>query len=232
MPKSLTSFYRRNLPHWQVEGASYFITFIVQGALPKAIVEIYKEEKRKLLEQAAKAYEKQINHDLIFTNSFMKIEKYLHAASGKDVHLLTSEEVQRIIIDSLLWFAKRGDIRLIAVCVMSNHVHLVIDQVKLPVEDLMKRHKSFTATMINRVLGRTGNTLWHQESFDHMPRTQAKVLQKTTYTINNAVAAGLVQFPADHTGTWWNEDVVVVDGTAVSWRVGADLPVGLKDIGR
>lgn len=43
------TFYRRNLPHWQPKGATYFITFILAGSLPgKALEKI--RHQRTLLE--------------------------------------------------------------------------------------------------------------------------------------------------------------------------------------
>jgi hypothetical protein len=36
--------YRRNLPHWRYEGATYFVTFRLHDSLPQAIARTMKEE--------------------------------------------------------------------------------------------------------------------------------------------------------------------------------------------
>ncbi len=45
-------FYRRNLPHWQPEGAYYFITFRLAGSLPKKAIAKLRQEQRTLLSLA------------------------------------------------------------------------------------------------------------------------------------------------------------------------------------
>ena len=41
-------YYRRNLPHIQPPGATFFITFNLTGSIPKHILQQYITEKRKL----------------------------------------------------------------------------------------------------------------------------------------------------------------------------------------
>lgn len=41
--------YSRNLPHWRQAGATYFVTFRLADALPKALVDQWDDEKRTWL---------------------------------------------------------------------------------------------------------------------------------------------------------------------------------------
>ncbi len=48
----------------------------------------------------------------------------------------------------------------------------------------------FTATKINRLLGRTGR-FWQQDGFDHLVRSQEQYEYLRKYIANNPVQAGL-----------------------------------------
>ena len=37
--------YRRNLPHWRVEGATYFVTFRLSDSIPVAIAQRWRDER-------------------------------------------------------------------------------------------------------------------------------------------------------------------------------------------
>jgi len=51
--------------------------------------------------------------------------------------------------------------------VMPNHVHLLILP-QVPVAQLMRWLKGSTAREANRILGRTGQPFWQDESWDHL----------------------------------------------------------------
>lgn len=42
------SFYRRNLPHVQPLGETFFVTFHLTGSLPKSVLQQYRTEKTQL----------------------------------------------------------------------------------------------------------------------------------------------------------------------------------------
>lgn len=62
----IKTFYKRNLPHFQPLGYSYFITVRLMGSLPKQVIERLKKEKEKELEWIAS-----------YNNNRVKTEKYL-----------------------------------------------------------------------------------------------------------------------------------------------------------
>ncbi|MEK6302578.1 MAG: hypothetical protein AABO41_17845 [Acidobacteriota bacterium] len=67
----------------------------------------------------------------------------------------------------------------------------------MPLKDITKRLKGYTALEANRALGRTGQTFWHQESFDHWARDEGEFYRIIAYIENNPVKAGLVLKPGD-----------------------------------
>lgn len=74
---------------------------------------------------------------------------------------------------------------------MPNHVHLLV---AFPSEDAMLEQcdswKHFTATKINRALGRKGR-FWLQDSFDHLVRSQQQYDYLGGYLANNPEKANL-----------------------------------------
>jgi putative transposase len=74
---------------------------------------------------------------------------------------------------------------------MPNHVHLLIlPQVPVPV--LMRWLKGSTARSANRILGRTGQPFWQDESYDHYLRSSTPIERTIAYIEGNPVSAGLV----------------------------------------
>jgi putative transposase len=83
--------------------------------------------------------------------------------------------------------------RLLAWCVMPNHVHVVIEQgADLP--GTVRRWKTWSARAINAHLGRSGR-VWRREYFDRFARNEEQLAATIHYVENNPVAAGLVGSP-------------------------------------
>jgi REP element-mobilizing transposase RayT len=101
-----------------------------------------------------------------------------------------------IVEEALLHFdAERY--RLIAWCVMPNHVHAMIAQVRgVPLDRVVHAWKSFTANQVNRLLRRSG-ALWQREYFDRYMRTDEQFWATKRYIELNPVAAGLCVAPTD-----------------------------------
>jgi len=110
----------------------------------------------------------------------------------------------------LLEHGKR--IRLYAVVVMPDHVHLLLlplrdpDGWPFPLVDVLQCMKSATAHRINKLLGLSG-PVWEEESFDHVLRSDESLKEKCEYIRQNPVRRGLVQRPEDYRWLWLNPDV-------------------------
>ena len=77
---------------------------------------------------------------------------------------------------------------------MANHVHVLIHPHVDP-SRLLKSLKGATAREANELLGRTGESFWQKESYDHWVRDQAEFERIRLYIENNPVKAGLVNAP-------------------------------------
>lgn len=90
---------------------------------------------------------------------------------------------------------------------MSNHVHVILSNPpEKPLVDtgaLMDRHKTFTASLCNQELNRTGASFWEPKYFDRTIR-QGAWLTGMWYVLNNPVKAGLVKTWQGWPGTYLN----------------------------
>lgn len=81
--------------------------------------------------------------------------------------------------------------RLIAWCVMPNHVHVMAEIVEgFRLGDIVASWKQFSARMANRHLGRTG-PFWRADYFDRYVRNDAHLVTAMQYIERNPVQAGL-----------------------------------------
>ena len=79
---------------------------------------------------------------------------------------------------------------------MPNHVHVLLDPA-ISLERITNSLKGVTAREANRILGRTGEHFWQDESFDHWIRNGAEFDRVRLYIERNPVTAGLVKNPED-----------------------------------
>lgn len=110
---------------------------------------------------------------------------------------LRSPGVARLVMEALVHGeTQRGLYRMLDFVVMSNHVHLLIETIE-PLQKITRLLKGYTARCANLVLGRTGQTFWQDESFDHWVRNSDEQERIIQYIENNPVTAGLVNKPED-----------------------------------
>ncbi len=75
---------------------------------------------------------------------------------------------------------------------MPNHVHLLISPTA-PLSQITKSVKGYSALSANKILGRTGEPFWRQESFDHWVRDSFEGRKIVRYIENNPRKAGLAE---------------------------------------
>jgi REP element-mobilizing transposase RayT len=109
--------------------------------------------------------------------------------SNRAEHVLDRPDVAAIIQGS--WFDLEEKIRLYALCIMKDHVHVVFrTKLGFALPDILESHKQYTARRINQLLGRSAR-FWQQESFDRVVRN-GKLESAIAYTLINPVKAGYV----------------------------------------
>jgi len=85
-----------------------------------------------------------------------------------------------------------------AYVVMANHLHVFLKpKLQVTIGSITKHLKGYTAREANRLVKRTGQTFWQDESFDHWSRDQKEFLRIVAYIENNPVKAGLVKSAED-----------------------------------
>jgi len=219
----MPDFYRRNLPHWIPEGAMYFITFRLANSLPVAVLQELQAQRER--EQSAirtrfsgRQREQELYH--LDKKYFGHFDAWLDRCLVESPRWLAEEKIAQIVAREI--HALDGQrYRLIACCLMPNHVHLVIDTAgytltlshdgptaTYPVTDTLKRLKGCTARLCNLALGRSGQ-FWHPESYDHVIRDQTEYERILWYVLNNPVKAGLAEHWEDWKYTFIGQDEAV-----------------------
>ena len=188
-----------NLPHWFQPGVTYFITFRTDDSMPADVLELWCRRREDWLQRhgidtrTSKWLDKlhalptaQLKE---FHNSFSR-ELMAQLDKGHGECVLKRPNMAKIVAESLRYDdGKRyllGDF-----VVMPNHVHVL--SCLLGETDLEKQcfsWKKYTATRINRSLGRSGR-FWQEESFDHLVRSPEQFEYLRKYIAENPIKAGL-----------------------------------------
>ena len=187
-------YYKRRLPHIQIAGATYFITFRLVNSLPTAVLNKLAEEKQKInklsVDQKETAYQAW----------FAKYDDYL----DKTLHgnpYLKNEQIANMIAESIQ-FRDGKTYDLISYCIMPNHAHLVFTPFeKLPgiyfgLTEILHSLKRYTARESNKILQKRG-AFWQDESYDHFIRDDTELERIVKYVLYNPVKADLVREQTD-----------------------------------
>jgi putative transposase len=185
---------RRNLPHWDTPGATYFVTFRLADALPAGELKKLEIACAAWLRAYGISHRRQVRllpdgaqHEFrrLFT---APEERWLDAGQGACV--LRDPQCREAVIEMMLLFdATRY--ALDEFVIMPNHVHALM----LPLGgnellDILATWKKFSARQINGLRKRSG-TLWQAESFDHIVRDRERLEKFRDYIRQNPVKARL-----------------------------------------
>jgi len=137
--KTYKTYYKRNLPHYQPLGYTFFVTYRLDGSLPVEVIERLKEEREKELKVIA-GYDNQKIRREKYKNYqsryFGKFDKLLDNASYGPTWL-KNEEVAQIVKDAMHYYDKKA-YDLICYTIMSNHVHQVFTPIVNRISDSTK----------------------------------------------------------------------------------------------
>jgi putative transposase len=203
--------YRRKLPHWRYEGASYFLTFRLHDSLPRGVMgtlHLEEEDWRRRIESERK----QMGGELSATTRrawedfqrehFVKLEAHLDACHGACE--LRDPCLRFVIRDALLHF-ENVRCRVGAFVVMPNHVHVLCHPFPgWRLEKLAGSWKRHSAAAINGRLTKTG-TLWQPETHDCIVRDGEHFRRAVRYILRNPVKAKL---PEDNATVWVSREIM------------------------
>lgn len=199
---------RRNLPHWDVPHAAYFVTTCLEGSIPaQGLLEI--ERYRSSLARRPRPPETSESDWALnqWKLAFARADQWLDCQPA--VRQLADERLARVVVSAIYFFAgERYD--LLAFVVMPSHFHWVFQPLpswveglkdaesekRSPRERIVHSLNRFTADACNQLLGKRG-TFWQHESYDHWVRDAEELERIMRYVEANPVKAGLVQTPED-----------------------------------
>lgn len=161
--------YRRRMPHYQPDGAIYFLTWRLHGSLP-AVAGILKSDPRP-------------------GHRFVLEDRELDRARFGPRWLQDTRIADFVAYAIKAGESERGFYTLHAWVVMPNHVHILITP-KVPLTSITRWLKGSTARSANQILGLTGQPFWQEETFDRWIRNGLQ-LRTIRYIEENPVTVGL-----------------------------------------
>jgi REP element-mobilizing transposase RayT len=180
---------RGYLPHWEMEGATYSVTFRLGDSLPQALLSQLDFERKDIMKTA-----QQMGRDLSeaermrLDDIYRQFDEALDAGYG--ACRLARPEVADMVYNALLHFEGER-YALESACVMPNHVHAVFAPLHgHDLADILHSWKSFTSKEANKLQGTTGQ-FWEREYFDRLIRNVSELERTVRYVVENPVKAGL-----------------------------------------
>lgn len=179
---------RGNLPHWDLAGATYFVTWRLADSIPKEKIERLQEEREQWLSHRDQPLCESDEQE--FHKRFSgKIDEWMDAGSGSCV--LRDGNVRSKVEESVRHFDGERYVQHSFV-IMPNHVHLLFSLAeKVALADLLHSWKSFSANRINKLLKKVGQVLWQKEYFDRLIRDWKHFGNCVRYIRNNPVKVNL-----------------------------------------
>jgi REP element-mobilizing transposase RayT len=181
---------RGYLPHWEVEGATYSMTYRLHDSLPLHVLERLREEREALTRQLTGGLREPtaIERFDIEEAFALRLDDELHVERG-ECHLRYPQLADRLVENLQHFNGNRYD--LFAWCVMPNHVHLVFRPFAGETLDrILHSWKSYTSHVASGIVGTT--TLWAREYYDRMIRDERHFCSSVAYVRNNPAKAGLM----------------------------------------
>ena len=178
---------QRRLPHWRQDGCAYFVTCHLGDSLPASILRLWAEVRENWLRLHPLPWtpSETAEHHGRFTEA---MERHLDAGRGSCV--LRNPECAQAVVDTLV-HGDASEYDLGTFVIMPTHLHLlVLPRLGIDLSKLTETWERISARHINRLLGRRGS-LWGEDCYDHIVRTDKELARIDTYIQRNPVTAGL-----------------------------------------
>lgn len=212
--KEIHNHCRKYLPHFENQRYQ-MITYRLYDSVPREVIEQWKREVEvgvgvqasSLQNQRAGSPRSNASSDIDVkragsphSNSkerekLVMIDKYEDSGVGQC--FMRDDRVAQIVKDTLFYYDGKK-YKIIAWCIMPNHVHILIEVFNgFSLSEIIHSWKSFSANQINKLLNRTGQ-VWMMEYFDRYIRDYDHFEKVVNYIHNNPVKAGLVKSPSEY----------------------------------
>ena len=209
--------YKQRLPHIQPIGAAFFVTFRLYESVPKSKITELKDKYEIEINIAKTIKDLHQSNFEIFNlrkQYLVEYDQLLDKIKGGPMYL-ADQSIKDILKVQLHRFD--NDLyQLLCYCIMSNHVHLLIDtsiqledkqddyQLEMqykPLDSIMKSIKGPSAWYANIYLDRKGQ-FWERESFDLYIRNEKMLNNVINYILENPVKAKMVEKWDDYSGNY------------------------------
>jgi REP element-mobilizing transposase RayT len=182
---------RGYLPHWEVDDAIYFITYRLSDSLPASVRADLRREHDLLVRQIGD--KTAVQRATVRKRYLRRLDAHLDDGHGEC--LLRDPRVAEMVVASWKYF-DHDRYRLLAWCVMPNHVHLVMQLFDgATLDRVIHSWKSYTSTTGNRILDRVGQKFWSRDYYDHCVRSERELANTIEYVLNNPAKIGLMNWP-------------------------------------
>ncbi len=209
---------RRHLPHWEQEGATYFVTFRLADSIASDLLAKWREERATWLKFHPRPWDWKTAREYIRRFEEER-EHWLDRGHGSC--LLRNRLVQQTIVENLNRFDHQRYV-IDAFVVMPNHVHVIVKPLEPnSLSGILHSWKSYTGNRINELLNRKA-PVWMAETFDTIVRDYSHLTACRDYIARNPQEANLKEneFVLDR------RDALVVDGTEPESEQAGRLPAG------
>ncbi|MEM9526154.1 MAG: transposase [Bacteroidota bacterium] len=209
---------KHRLPHRDVGVVPVHIVYRLYGSVPKVELEKLLEERKQLFgsrglvrpvasgqDNQGKSTGRDVRSRSEWTEE--KFEDLLHNRSNGPYHL-ANPQIAKLVLESWHWITEKYSLYLYAICVMSNHVHVLLSakgEETVSIGAVMKAHKNFTAIAANKLLGQTETSFWAAGYFDRDLRKN-QFITLMWYILNNPVNAKQVKHWEEWPFTYLNPD--------------------------
>ena len=189
----------RRLPHWSQAGTTSFLTWRCWDSLPKDVLDAWYAERRAWLARRGIDVTADDWRDRLAQLPLPEQHDYHNQVSarweasldeGHGACVLRRPELAKTVADSLHHFDEDRYL-LTDFVIMPNHAHVLA--VFQDPEQMLRQcdsWKHFTATKINKALGRRGH-FWQVDGFDHLVRSSEQFEYLCRYIADNPRRARL-----------------------------------------
>jgi REP element-mobilizing transposase RayT len=180
---------RNRLPHWQQDGATYFITYRLADSIPQELIVQWRRERDEWIVQNPQPWD--VDTEKEYHRLFSaELDRMMDLGHGSCV--LRKPEIHGLLADTFSIFEGKRYL-LHSWVVMPNHVHLLLTMAEGHLlEKAVTSWKNFTARRINVLIESTG-AVWQKDYFDTIIRDWDHFASVARYIRRNPAKAKLCE---------------------------------------
>ena len=207
----------RDFRHWPVH-----IVYREHGSLPWAAVKAIAENMKAALEPLAHCYPgyQTPNHPdrRDYRVAVSQVRERYQETFDEALHRFKQSPmrfrdpaVQQEIINSWQFLARKYNLEVFLICVMSNHVHVLLmhreEDGCAAFKPIMTEHRRWVSRQVKPLLECPSAQVWARGAFDRdvRPGTFWRVVN---YILQNPIKARIVTDPLAYSGTWINPKIL------------------------